>query len=101
MTELNQPLPCIVCGTNPRPAFSGGSDAPWQPSGATMFDAGGGNYGSTVWDEGGVSGRSLWINVCDICLVDRKGRVAVVTRIDNPQIDFEPWKGPWTDDDDG
>lgn len=90
---MDQPLPCIVCGTQPEPVFR---DQPtMQPYGATMFDAGSGHYGSTVWDE--MNPRvSLSINVCDPCLLAHKDRVAVVRTITPPvpAIEVEPWDPP-------
>ena len=74
--QIIRPLPCIVCGTHPEPAFRNANPT-WQPSHATMFNAGSGHYGSTVWDHM-TSGRSLTINVCDNCLIDRKHRTAVI-----------------------
>lgn len=69
-----------------------------QPYAATMFNAGSGHYGSTVWDTMS-SGRSLEINVCDECLVKHKDRVAVV--ISRPPvrqpIDYTPWDPDATD----
>lgn len=85
-----KPLPCIVCGMQPDSAVSvyGGSR---QPHGATMFSAGSGNYGSTVWDTMS-SHRSLEINVCDDCLRERKGRAAVLlTSPNRPDEEWVPW----------
>lgn len=86
-----RPLPCIVCGAQPEPAFrvEGGT---YQPYGATMFSAGAGHYGSTVWDMMSRY-RSLMLNVCDECLVKNKSRVAVdVTGPPQPApIKYEPW----------
>lgn len=85
-----KPLPCIVCGIQPGPAFPtyGGSR---QPYGATMFNAGSGHYGSTVWDAI-TGGRSLEINVCDTCLVERKDRVAMVVETVEREYDYLPWR---------
>lgn len=86
-----RPLPCIVCGAQPEPAFpiEGGTH---QPYGATMFSAGGGHYGSTVWDEI-TRGRSLEITVCDPCLKACSGRVAVaITKHAAPEVEYLPWK---------
>jgi hypothetical protein len=95
---VDQPLPCIVCGTQPK-SVSPGSDFFWQPLKAVMFDAGSGNYGSSVWDEMG--DRSMWINVCDECLVSHKDRVAVVRKIrTRPEVKFAMWQGPEDVDDD-
>lgn len=89
------PLPCIVCGMQPEPIWDDGYH-PWQPHRATMFDCGPGNYGSTVWDEFS-SDRSLTINVCDKCLVERKDRVAVVETIPRePETTFTNWEGPYS-----
>jgi hypothetical protein len=85
-----EPLPCMVCGTQPEPAFrtEGGTR---QPYGATMFNAGSGHYGSTMWDTMS-SVRSLAINVCDECLVKRKDRVSVVlTDRPTPKVEYLPW----------
>lgn len=98
-TPVNKPLPCIVCGVHPDQAFHDGTlpdDTSWVPYAATMFSAGSGHYGSTVWDEMS-NYRSLSINVCDECLVARKGRVAVVERHPKPdKVEFVTWEGPWT-----
>lgn len=86
-----RPLPCIVCGAQPEPAFriEGGTH---QPYGATMFSAGGGHYGSTVWDEI-TRGRSLEITVCDPCLKACRARVAVaVTEQVAPEVEYLPWE---------
>jgi hypothetical protein len=57
-----------------------------------MFDAGSGNYGSTVWDEMN-SMRSLHINVCDKCLVERKDRVAIIETVPQaPRVQTFPWR---------
>lgn len=93
----NQPLPCIVCGMQPK-SCSPGSDFFWQPLDAVMFDAGSGNYGSSVWDE--MDDRSMWINVCDECLVARKDRVAVVRTIrQRREVKFAMWQHPESADD--
>lgn len=87
---MTEPLPCMVCGMQPEPAFRDGKGT-HQPYGATMFDAGSGHYGSTVWDEG-TTGRSLLINICDSCLTANKSRVAVVTTVRRaPKVEFTPW----------
>lgn len=84
---MDQPLPCIVCGVQPESI--GSSPSPWQPYGATMFDAGSGHYGSTVWD---MQNLSLWINVCDECLVKNSARTAAVRVVRNPStLEFKPW----------
>lgn len=87
------PLPCIVCGMRPSPAFANANVGNrWQPSGATMFDAGCGHYGSTVWDTMSPY-RSLTINVCDACLIANSSRVAVVhTEHRAPESKYVPWK---------
>lgn len=92
-----RPLPCIVCGFHPKPAFTmdGGTH---QPHAATMFDAGAGHYGSTVWDTMNPY-RTLTINVCDSCLTRRSQRVAVVvTTPKPPEVQFVPWKAEEDDD---
>jgi hypothetical protein len=92
-----RPLPCIVCGFHPEPAFTmdGGTH---QPHAATMFDAGAGHYGSTVWDTMNPY-RTLTINVCDSCLRRRAQRVAVVvTTPKPPEVQFVPWKVEEDDD---
>lgn len=88
---MDQPLPCIVCGVQPEPVFR--EPPTMQPYGATMFDAGSGHYGSTVWDEMRPH-VSLSINVCDPCLIAHKDRVAVVTSISRPEVSVEPWDPP-------
>lgn len=101
MSPVIQPLPCIVCGFQPRRAFGDHGDDQTHrvPYAATMFNAGTGHYGSTVWDEMSPY-RSLSINVCDECLVAGKERVAVVDSIPQPsKVTYEPWEGPWTGDD--
>lgn len=92
--DAMKPLPCIVCGIQPKPVFPNSSNT-WQPSGATVFDAGCGNYGSTVWDTTD-SGRSLMINVCDSCLVTHRDRVAEMIRKRpiQPEFEFVPWEPP-------
>lgn len=83
-----KPLRCIVCDFQPESIGNGANEVPYA---ATMFDAGSGHYGSTVWDT--MSGyRSLNINVCDKCLVERKDRIAVVER--TPAADRYEW-APW------
>lgn len=91
MNDLTEPLPCIVCGMQPESAF--GADHPThQPYKATMFDAGSGHYGSTVWDTM-TDGRTLMVNVCDDCLVARKDRVALVLTVRQPSaVEFLPWE---------
>lgn len=87
---MKKPLPCIVCGAQPEAAFriEGGT---YQPYCATMFDAGNGHYGSTVWDEMR-TGVSLTINVCDPCLLLYRDRVAVVTTVrQEPEVIVAPW----------
>lgn len=90
---MKLPLPCIVCGFEPEQAFpSQFSETVQVPYAATMFDAGSGHYGSTVWDTM-ARNRSLTINVCDACLVKRKDRVAVtVTTQPTPDIQFRAWE---------
>lgn len=103
MTTLTQPLPCIVCNFQPKQAFGEHADEQswWYPYKATMFDAGIGHYGSTVWDEMNGS-MTLTINVCDKCLVEHKDRVAVMETLQREtETTLKPWKGPWTGDDDG
>jgi hypothetical protein len=90
---VTAPLPCIVCGVQPEPAFPAHLGTPWQPHGATMFDAGPGHYGSTVWDHM-TPGRSLTVNVCDKCLIANRRRVAVVLTVcQAPEVQFVPWDG--------
>ena len=88
-----KPLPCIVCGFQPElacPAGEGRQDN-WQPYAATMFDAGPGHYGSTVWDEM-TRFRSLAVNVCDKCLVEHKDRVGVFeTKPIQDEVKLAPW----------
>lgn len=84
----DKPLPCIVCGFQPKPVAGSG----YQPLDALMFDAGSGHYGSGVWDT--MDGRrSLTINVCDDCLIARRDRVAVVERTPpaRPEVQLVPW----------
>jgi hypothetical protein len=80
-----------VCGVQPKPVWDDGH-WPHQPFEATMFEAGMGHYGSTVWDK--VSGdQSLMINVCDSCLLERRDRAAVVNKVRVPtEFQFEPWQ---------
>jgi hypothetical protein len=92
-----RPLPCIVCGFHPEPAFTmdGGTH---QPHAATMFDTAAGHYGSTVWDTMNPY-RTLTINVCDSCLRRRAQRVAVVVTTPKPaEVQFAPWKVEEDDD---
>lgn len=86
---MNKPLVCIVCGFQPDTACGEGV----QPYAATMFSAGAGHYGSTVWDTMSRY-RSLEINVCDACLVKHKDRVAVATQRppQRPEVHWAPWK---------
>lgn len=89
---MSRPLPCIVCGRQPDPV--GGGAGNWQPYAATMFDAGNGHYGSTVWDEMS-STRSLTINVCDECLIANSARVAVFETLPQPRsVRLLPWEPP-------
>jgi hypothetical protein len=92
--QVTLPLPCIVCGLHPEPACEEG----WQPSGATAFSAGSGHYGSTVWDEMSRY-RSLELNVCDVCLVKHKDRVAVAVSAPpvRTEAQFVPWDAPSDD----
>lgn len=83
-----EPLPCIVCGFQPEAVGGTG----YQPVSALMFSAGSGHYGSGVWDT--MSGwRSLEINVCDNCLLERKDRVAVAVTppFTRPDPEFVRW----------
>lgn len=65
---------CFVCGRGLVPVSL---HAAIQCDDAVMFEAHG-NYGSTVFDP--MDGRkSLLINVCDACLVQRRDRVHLVT----------------------
>lgn len=90
---MQSPLPCIVCDFQPKRAF--GADQPhlsYVPYAATVFDAGSGHYGSTVWDTT-TNSRSLSINLCDKCLVERKDRVAVMeTTGSEITVKFAPWR---------
>lgn len=88
------PSPCIVCGTQPEPAFS--HKPTMQPWGATMFSTGG-HYGSTVFDPMSRY-RRLYITVCDDCLKRNKDRVRLV--IETPRasmIESFPWE-PFAED---
>lgn len=99
MSEPELPLPCIVCGFQPARAFSDDRHPhlAYVPYAATMFDAGTGHYGSTVWDVMTAS-RSLSINVCDACLVKRKDRVKVMETIRREAaVKFVTWR-PGDDD---
>jgi hypothetical protein len=83
-----KPLPCIVCGFQPKPVGGDGH----QPVSALMFDAGAGHYGSTVWDTMSRY-RSLAVNVCDKCLIERKDRVGVFETVPVPdEVKLVPWK---------
>lgn len=88
ITVMGEPLPCIVCGFQPKGIQAGD----YQPLNALMFDAGAGHYGSGVWDTM-TRGISLNINVCDDCLVARKDRVAVVREVVRRESSYEwlPW----------
>lgn len=73
-------LPCLVCGKPlksvlPNPDMN-------QPSDATSFTARG-QYGSTAFDP--MDGTLLQINVCDLCLLERRDRVSHIDRDGNPR----------------
>lgn len=92
MVDINLPLPCIACGFQPTQAFPGHSEeTAMVPYAATIFTAGNGHYGSTVWDKM-TSARSLWVNICDACLVKRKDRVAMVATTTDVKNNFHPWE---------
>lgn len=63
-------LPCFVCGTTLRNAFSDGDN---QPDEGTEFRTYGA-YGSTFWDS--FDGEELVLNVCDECLRKGSARLA-------------------------
>lgn len=92
MDDLQAPLPCIICGVRPESVNDDGHGPQWQPHAATVFTAGPGHYGSTVWDEPS-SDRALWITVCDRCLLQHRERAAVVTttRDQPPARQFDRW----------
>lgn len=92
---MDKPLPCIVCGFQPK-SIDPNDDYRHVPSGALMFDAGSGHYGSTVWDTM-TSGVALHVNVCDPCLREHRDRVAVVTCTAR-EVEYV-WK-PWRPEDD-
>lgn len=84
-------LPCIVCGHKPEPVDHGPqADVVNQPYGATVFDTHG-QYGSTVFDPIDAP-ECLEINVCDMCLRERKDRVLL--RVDTRRVEskYEWWE---------
>lgn len=81
-----RPLPCIVCGFEPRPVFT--DEPSMQPYAATQFSTGG-HYGSTVFDPMSRY-MQLCINVCDNCLRERKDCVRLV--IETPRSSKFEWK---------
>ena len=87
-TEPSHPLPCIACGTLPKPVFDGTR----QPHGATTFYSEG-HYGSTVFDpmRGGVS---LTVNICDGCLRFQQERVLLVTESTQTTLEYASWTAP-------
>lgn len=78
---------CFVCSKDLEPCWEG-SDA--QFNDAIMFTARG-NYGSSVYDPVD-SRRSLLINICDACLVERRDHVLEATE-DRPipTVAFTSW----------
>lgn len=86
------PLPCLVCGVVPEPAFPDGGvlgdEIPVQPYEATVFISYG-QYGSTVWDT--MSGdQMLEINICDSCLTRaarHQHRVVLIER-QQPELKY-------------
>lgn len=96
-------LPCIVCGRELEPAFrrpAGQEDEipDWlqhnQPHGGTTFRSRG-QYGSTVFDPMS-SYRSLEINVCDPCMLEkaREGRIIHNYEVPRPsRFDVTLWDG--------
>lgn len=85
------PLPCLACGRELESMFEGSSRDGYVPYAATMFDAGAGHYGSTVWDQP-TGSRSLAINICDECLKLHADRVAVVHAYSPPPVTaFAEW----------
>lgn len=99
---LTWPLPCIICGRNPKPVFETAfeEDEPnWQPYGATTFTSIG-QYGSTVFDD---EGGRLMIDVCDHCMRER-AQVGLIARVTpraplRQPADYEAWL-PYREDGD-
>jgi hypothetical protein len=93
-------LPCIICGRELKSAFprENESTPEWlkhnQPHAGTIFITHG-QYGSTVFDPMS-DVRSLEINICDSCLLDkaRQGYVLHNERIPRPpKVNATTWDG--------
>jgi hypothetical protein len=105
--ELSLPLKCFTCRTELAPAFSGGGvdGDTHQPSAALMFTAYG-NYGSTIYDPGGMGGHEcLMINICDSCVSGGAIDGVVVYAVRTPRptdTTYTLWTPPGVSrDDDG
>lgn len=92
----NATAPCIVCLKPLVNVFENTVQA--QPDNAVMFTATG-NYGSTVYDPGGLGGGGyLQIHVCDSCMLLRQRHVLSVVPHKAPTTyEFSQWN---PDDDD-
>lgn len=67
------------------------SDIDHHPAGGAVFTSKG-NYGSTVWDEGWTSGRSLHIIICDECLVVEAEDVLVMNAFPTTRFTYQAWE---------
>lgn len=103
---LPEPLPCIKCSKQLESVFKEHTfkdEAQPQPADGVFFRSRG-NYGSTVWDPGGISrtyDEYLEVIICDECLVAFKELILHVTTMPRrPTIEARPWK-PILDDEEG
>lgn len=81
---------CFHCDRELEPVFQGETR---QPFGAAMFNSRG-NYGSTVWDAGGIVSiyeETLEIIICDECLVGNRKNVIKAKKLPKFVYEFEPW----------
>lgn len=84
------PIPCLVCGKQLEEALPGMPEGTNQPYAALAFTTNG-HYGSTLFDR--MDDATLEINVCEPCLVERKGRVFTAP---NRGSILRPWVVPVT-----
>ena len=94
-------LPCIRCGKGLEPAFrrryepEDATPPVNQPAGGTMFVSYG-QYGSTVFDPEGRSGREfLEINVCDECMLLAASQGCILHALPERQAPPPPEMEPW------
>lgn len=85
-TQMDQPLPCIVCKKPLRSVHSGFAN---HADDANSFRAHG-QYGSTVFDP--VDGTYLEVNICDGCIIAAADAGRVLTGRSGLRDDLVPWK---------